>query len=80
MLIQAKVLTARRWFVSRIVQLLIDTSLLRLEVWNKACNNAHGINKRDRLGTLESKAVMLTLELSVHDLHLAKHILLPLGG
>ena len=73
-------LTARRWFVSRIVQLLIDTSLLRLEVWNKACNNARRINKKDRLGTLEIKAVMLTLELSVHDLHLAKHIVLSLSG
>ena len=47
-LIQAKVLTASRGFISRHVQLLIYASLLRLEILNKTCNNTSWVNKKEQ--------------------------------
>jgi hypothetical protein len=47
-LVQSKVLAASRGFVSRIIQLLIHASLLRLEILNKTCNNTSWVNKKEQ--------------------------------
>ena len=80
-LIKPKVLAARGWMVDSIVQSLIHTNAFRLAVVNKACTNMLVELHKGMDGRWYTSArIILTFELPVYQLHLAKHITLALGG
>jgi hypothetical protein len=78
-LIKPEVLASSRGIVNDAIQALLNASILCLKVVHKACKTFEWSPNKEEYIIIDKAGIILTFELPVHNIHLAKYITFSLA-